>query len=134
MMNSGKWMMGEYSRGFSGDMWPRHMGGYDGFGPVSLLTLSVFSIIALIAVLWAVSIKGYALWHAAKRNEKWWFIALLVINTFGLFELVYILFFAKVWPRKSAEKIENNDQKAAEQHSGASHHEHHTGTTHEHKN
>jgi len=38
----------------------------------------------------AIALKGYSLWHAAKRNETWWFIALLLINTMGILELIYI--------------------------------------------
>lgn len=124
MMNSGYWMMDGYSRGFNGDVWSRHAGGFDGYGPMSFLTLSLFSIMALIALLWVVSIKGYALWHAAKRNEKWWFIALLIINTFGILELVYIIFFAKLWPRKGVQKIEEKKEHNHEEHHGEHHHDH----------
>ena len=142
-------MTGGYGRGFGGGMWPNHMMGYGGYGSyssyghMSFLALILFSILALIAVIWAVGIKGYALWHAAKRNEKWWFIALLIINTFGLFELVYLIFFAKVWPGKAAQKVEEKkDQSVAEHahaghthtdHSHAGHNEHHSDTQHEHK-
>ncbi|HEY1037693.1 MAG TPA: DUF5652 family protein, partial [Candidatus Paceibacterota bacterium] len=72
-------------------------GGYDlwDIGPHALFNVSVFTGIFLIALLWTIAIKGYALWTAARRNEKWWFIALLVVNTFGLLELAYLLFFAK---------------------------------------
>jgi hypothetical protein len=46
-------------------------------------------------LIWVVVWKGLALWHSSKRNEKWWFIALLVINTAGILEIVYLFFFAK---------------------------------------
>ena len=85
-------------RGGRGGMWSSHMSGdFDMFGPVSLITLSAVSKLFFLALIWTIAIKGYALWHAAKRNEKWWFIALLVINTFGILELVYLIFYAKVW-------------------------------------
>jgi len=41
-------------------------------------------------VAWIVPWKGMALWRAARRNEKVWFIALLVINTLAIFEILYI--------------------------------------------
>ncbi len=44
-----------------------------------------------------IALKGYALWHAAKRDEKAWFIALLVINTMGILELAYLAFIVKKW-------------------------------------
>lgn len=104
MMYTGTWMMDGVGRGGRG-MWSNHMSGdFDMFGPVSLITLSAVSILFFLALLWAIAIKGYALWHAAKRNEKWWFIALLVINTFGILEIVYLIFFAKVWGSSMAKK------------------------------
>ena len=50
----------------------------------------------LLFIVWSVFWKGIALWHAAKRGEGWWFIALLVLNTLGLLEIFYIFFIAKV--------------------------------------
>ena len=47
----------------------------------------------MIVALWTVILKGYALWHAARGNQKWWFIALLVINTLGILEIVYLIWF-----------------------------------------
>jgi len=39
---------------------------------------------------WSIALKGFALWKAAHRESKPWFIVLLFINTFGILELVYI--------------------------------------------
>lgn len=49
----------------------------------------------LVLVLWVLPWKGYALWTAAKRGEKWWFIALLVVNTLALLEIIYLFAVAK---------------------------------------
>ncbi len=49
----------------------------------------------LLGVLWTLPWKGVALWKSARQNEKWWFIALLVINTVGLLEILYIFVFGK---------------------------------------
>jgi NADH:ubiquinone oxidoreductase subunit 6 (subunit J) len=62
---------------------------------------SLFFIIAAVWLLVVIALKGYALWHAAKRNETWWFVALLIVNTLGILELVYIFFFLKKRPGKS---------------------------------
>ncbi len=50
-------------------------------------------IIAL--VVWSFVWKGIALWKAARNSDKAWFIALLLLNTFGILEIVYIYFFAE---------------------------------------
>jgi|GEM_PF-889709 len=49
----------------------------------------IFAIIVLIVI---VSIlKGIALWKAARNNDLGWFVCLLIINTAGILELIYIL-------------------------------------------
>ena len=51
---------------------------------------------ALIAIaLWTIPWKGYALWKSARQSEKWWFIALLLVNTLGILEILYIFVFSK---------------------------------------
>lgn len=54
-------------------------------------------IIALLIGLIVIVLKGLALWTAAKRDEKIWFIVLLIVNTVGILELVYLIFIAKRW-------------------------------------
>ena len=51
-------------------------------------------LLLLLIVLWTLPWKGYALWKASKRNEKWWFIAILVLNTLAILEIIYIFFVA----------------------------------------
>lgn len=61
--------------------------------------------VLLLIILWSFPWKGVALWKAAKANDKWWFIPLLIINTVGILEILYIFIFSK---RKSLkEKTEN---------------------------
>ncbi|GMU73825.1 MAG: hypothetical protein AMXMBFR44_0240 [Candidatus Campbellbacteria bacterium] len=50
----------------------------------------------IIAMLWALFWKGLALWHSAKRGQGWWFIILLVVNTVGILEIVYLFAIAKL--------------------------------------
>lgn len=49
----------------------------------------------VLATLWTLPWKGFALWFAVKEGQKWWFIALLVVNTFAILEIVYIFFVVK---------------------------------------
>ena len=46
-------------------------------------------------LVWSIAWKGIALWNAAKNSQKNWFIAILVINTLGILEIVYLFRFAK---------------------------------------
>lgn len=57
--------------------------------------LSNNSPLVLLAILWTLPWKGVALWKAAKRDDQWWFVALLIINTLGFLEILYIFVFSK---------------------------------------
>lgn len=50
-----------------------------------------FGLLALWSIFW----KGLALWKSAINDERYWFIALLLINTAGILELLYLFIFAK---------------------------------------
>ena len=45
--------------------------------------------------IWSLAWKGIALWKAARRADLNWFIALLVVNTVGILDIVYIYLIAK---------------------------------------
>ncbi len=48
-----------------------------------------------IVVTWSIIWKGIALWHAARNNQLVWYIVLIVVNTVGILEIIYLLFFRK---------------------------------------
>ncbi len=51
-------------------------------------------------IIWSFIWKGLALWQAARNGHKGWFVALLLINTLGILEILYIYVFGKA-PKKS---------------------------------
>jgi len=53
-----------------------------------------------ILIIIGVVLKGYALWHSARDSRKWWFIAILVINSLGILPIVYLLTHQK--PKKKS--------------------------------
>ena len=46
-------------------------------------------------IFWTLFWKGIALWKSGRNNQLYWFIALLVINTAGVLEIMYILWFQR---------------------------------------
>lgn len=58
--------------------------------------LALLAPLILVFILWSVVWKGLALWHSARRGQYWWFLALLVINTAGILEIIYLFFVAKL--------------------------------------
>ena len=49
-----------------------------------------FSLILLLAM-WELVWKGLALWKAARNDEKYWFAAILFINTAGILPIMYLV-------------------------------------------
>jgi methionyl-tRNA synthetase len=49
----------------------------------------------VLLMLWATAWKGIALWKAARANSVPWFIAIFLINTLGILEILYVFVFSK---------------------------------------
>ena len=52
-------------------------------------------VLLVILALWSTVWKGLALWKAARLRQTLWFVVLLVINTAGVLEILYIYIFSK---------------------------------------
>ncbi|HMP67277.1 MAG TPA: DUF5652 family protein [Candidatus Paceibacterota bacterium] len=63
-------------------------------------------IIFISILVWSLIWKGIALWISSKQNAKIWFVALLVINTLGILEILYIFIFSKT--KKNSLSSENS--------------------------
>lgn len=61
-----------------------------GFGPNLPGILPLVGIALIIVLVWSIVWKGLALWRAATRGDKWWFVIFLVVNTMGILEIVYL--------------------------------------------
>lgn len=51
----------------------------------------LFYVIAIWSLIW----KGIALWKAAQNDQKIWFVAILILNTLGILEIIYLFKFAR---------------------------------------
>jgi hypothetical protein len=61
-------------------------------GLINIISLPGF----LLLMVWIAVWKGWALWKASKKDNRAWFIALLIINTLGILEILYIFVFSKM--------------------------------------
>lgn len=91
------------------------MGG--GFGPGGVIGL--FGAMTFIFIIWSLFWKAWALWLAARRGEKIWFGLLLIINTLGLLEIIYIFAVAK----QSDKPVEKKATEAPKETPKEHHHE-----------
>lgn len=64
-------------------------------GIPSLDIIPPWVLVALIV--WTIPWKGLALWKSARNKQKIWFALLLIVNTLGILEILYIVF----WQKKS---------------------------------
>ncbi|MDD4606827.1 MAG: DUF5652 family protein [Patescibacteria group bacterium] len=62
-------------------------------------TLSVLTpaqlIILLLILMWSMVWKGLALWRSARNNHQVWFVILLLVNTVGILEIIYLILIDK---------------------------------------
>lgn len=60
----------------------------------------------ILTALWTLPWKGYALWRSARIGDTWWFVALLVLNTLAILDIIYIFLIAprreKRWREQQA--------------------------------
>ncbi len=48
-----------------------------------------------VLLIWSLIWKGIALWKSSHNEQRNWFIVLLILNTFGILEIVYIFYFQR---------------------------------------
>ncbi len=46
-------------------------------------------------IVWSFVWKGIALWKAGNHKQLGWFIALFLLNTIGILEIIYLIWFQK---------------------------------------
>ncbi len=54
-----------------------------------------FGLLLSSLIVWSLVWKGLALWRAGRTNDKAWFVALLLLNTLGILEMLYLYVFSK---------------------------------------
>ena len=59
------------------------------------------SLLVLLFVAWTLPWKGVALWKSARNGHTVWFVALLLVNTLAILEIIYIFGFSKKKPQTS---------------------------------
>lgn len=76
-------------------MWNNSYGSYWYPGAAFGGLMAGFSFLLIPLLVWSLFWKGWALWKAAKNDSKPWFVALLLINTMGILDILYIYVFGK---------------------------------------
>ena len=82
-------------------MYGNYWGGV-GFGAGMLGGL--FGIFLIPLMIWSIVWKGWALWKAARNGSVVWFVVLLILNTVGILDILYIFVFGKSKEKSVASK------------------------------
>lgn len=61
------------------------------FGAIAAVGLGLAAVIV-----WSLFWKGLALWHSSQRKQPWWFVIMLIVNTMGILEIIYLFGVAKL--------------------------------------
>ena len=55
----------------------------------------LFLLLLFVLIIWSFIWKGLALWRSARNHQTAWFIIMLILNTLGILEIIYIFCFSK---------------------------------------
>ena len=77
--------------------------GYPGYN-YGYNMMAGWSFLLIPILVWSLFWKGWALWQAAKNDCKPWFVALLLVNTMGILDILYIFVFGKSVKKSSRRK------------------------------
>ena len=67
-----------------------------GWGPGVGTLFQTFGSLIVVLALWSIFWKGLALWHSGRRGQPWWFVIILIVNTFGILEIIYLFAVVKL--------------------------------------
>ena len=73
---------------------------YDTIASALGVSTNVAIAIVVVIAIWSLVWKGIALWKSSRKNQLAWFIVLLVVNTIGILEILYIYVFSEMGTRK----------------------------------
>ena len=67
---------------------------------INFETLFLFPDWLIALIVWSLIWKFAALWKCGRNNQLLWFVILAIVNTAGILEIIYLLFFRKNMNKK----------------------------------
>lgn len=68
---------------------------------IAILNNPSYTFLLLVFMAWSLAWKGVALWKSARHHQRNWFILLLILNTLGILEIVYLFYFQRKEQQKT---------------------------------
>lgn len=69
--------------------------------------------LVLVITAWDLFWRGLALWKSARKEQKYWFVALLIINSVGLLPIIYLLWEGRKQPKANIQAATVISKKSA---------------------
>lgn len=66
------------------------MNNYNNVGGAVPTWIHAVGPLLIILIVWSIFWKGLGLWHAGRRGHPWWFFFMLILNTAGILEIIYL--------------------------------------------
>ena len=67
-------------------------------------------ILLFLIICWILTWKGLALWRAAQLRQRYWFVAILLLNTLGILDIIYLYYVTRDYKVEFGKKSINQDQ------------------------
>ena len=83
------------------------MSSYDAISALLGISVNTVIVIFMIIGVWSLIWKGLSLWKSANKKSLIWFIVLLVFNTAGILDILYIYVFSKINLKKGKKESES---------------------------
>ena len=77
--------------------------------------ISTHQWILVLAAVWTIPWKGVALWKAARNRSVAWFVILLIINTLGILDIIYIFAFSEKKDAPQSQPVEKQSAQKTKQ-------------------
>ena len=72
---------------------------------LEILSNPQYALFFLALSIWILAWKGVALWKASQNNQRNWFIVLLVVNSLGILEIMYLFYLQKKREVKNVDSL-----------------------------
>jgi len=69
------------------------------------ISLALAAVLVFVIAIWTLVWKGLALWKSARKSHMIWFIVLLIVNTIGILDILYIYIFSKWGEKREARPV-----------------------------
>src|SRR3989338_2741041 len=75
------------------------------------ISLALAAVLVFVIAIWTLVWKGLALWKSARKSHMIWFIVLLIVNTIGILDILYIYIFSKWGEKREARPVKKQPAK-----------------------